>query len=224
MTNGASPAAFTVDGSLVTITGLVHSNANIYINGSAGSISPRIEYGTGLTATGNAISMPTGVKVPPIAPAHRDIAAYRPGGSAAVAAGAGYREITSCSGGKWTYSAAAVGSATVVHVPCSVVISSVSLTVRALVVAEGTILVSGALLTIGDATNRVATGLVSGFTSATAISFTGSSTQVYGSVQAMQGGVSVTGSYANFRCGILGDTVTLKGNAITVAYDSSCPG
>jgi prepilin-type N-terminal cleavage/methylation domain-containing protein len=223
-TDGAGPAAFTVDRSLVTITGVVHSNSDISLSNSVGSISPKIEYGSTLTKdiTALRLSTPAGARVAPGTPDHRDFDAYRPGGSAALAAGAGYRQI-SCSRSSWTYSAADVRSATVVYVPCDVTISDLA-AVNALIVATGTISVSGSLMIVGDPAHPGTTGLLSDSSSTTAISIGGSATRIYGSVQALRGGVVVTGSAASLFCGLIGDTVTIKGNAISITVDDSCTG
>jgi hypothetical protein len=53
-------------------------------------------------------------------PVSRNVADYRPGGSAATAAGSSYKAIACTAGSTWNYSAAQVGSATIVYVPCNV--------------------------------------------------------------------------------------------------------
>lgn len=91
-----------------------------------------------------------------------------------------------------------------------------------LIVAEGTINVGGSAITIGNSSKPYGTGLISNSSANPAITISGSSTTVYGAVQALSGGVSISGSIANFRCGIVADTVAMVSNIVTVTVDSSC--
>ena len=224
-TSGYTPA-FSVDGSTVTITGVVHSNSDIRFAGSVGSISPRIEYATSFTKALDAMLMstPAAVRVTPGVPAARDVAAYRPGGSAAVAAGAAYRQMT-CSGGRWTYSAAAVGSATVVYVPCDVVLGPGLIHLDALLVAQGSITVAPqTAVTVGSAATAGRSGLVSNSTSATAISLGSTLTEVHGRVQALRGGVLINGSAIALRCGVIADTIAITGAHVNISVTAGCAG
>jgi hypothetical protein len=96
-----------------------------------------------------------------------------------------------------------------------------------MIVAQGTITIS-AMVVIGDSTRPYATGLLSNSTSAAAISFTGSSSVVYGSVQAYKGGVSISSTNASLTCGIIGKTVSLSSasgtNNLNVSVPSNCAG
>jgi prepilin-type N-terminal cleavage/methylation domain-containing protein len=222
-TTGYTPA-FSVDGSTVTITGVVHSNSDIRLARSVGSISPRIEYGTSFTKALDAmlVSTPTAVRVTPGVPQARDVTAYLPGGSAAVAAGARYRQMT-CSAGRWTYSAAAVGSATVVYVPCDVVLGPGVINLDALLVAQGTItLAPQTALTVGSAATAGNSGLVSNSTSATAIHLDSTLTEVHGRIQALRGGVLITGSAITLRCGVIADTIAITGAAVNIGVTAGC--
>jgi hypothetical protein len=221
-TDSAEPAAFTVTGSMLTITGLVHSNADIHLDRAYGSVSPRIEYGTTYTKpiSGMMLRTPAAVKVTPGPPAHRDIGAYRPGGSAA---GTGWKQMP-CAGGAWSYSAADVGAASVVYVPCNVVISDGTVNLKALLVAEGTIRINGSAVTVGDPAVAHRTGLVSNSSAATAIYIGGSLTKIYGNVQALRGGVHIDGSATTLQCGVIGDTIAVTGAATTITVDAGCAG
>jgi type II secretory pathway pseudopilin PulG len=213
MTNGASPAALSVTTTGIMMNGLIHSNSDIAFNADGGMYGPRVEYGTTLTKTlPNVVS--GAVKVAPSVPEHRVLADYRPGGSEAVAAGAGYRQAT-CSSGKWTASAAAVSGASVIYVPCNAIISS---SVNVLVVAEGTITVSGNPVVGSDNAEH---GLVSNSNSASAITINGD-TYIHGSVQALQGRVTISSTAAWLFCGIIGDTISLGGTGVIVDVAPDC--
>jgi hypothetical protein len=217
-----NPAALVVEGSLLRIAGLVHSNADLYVAGSDITFSPRVEYGTNQSINAPASSVPAPVRVSASTPPRqRYVADYRPGGTAAIAAGGGYYAVpaSACASGQWTYTSAAPASATIVYVPCDVTISS---NVKALVVATGTITVWQPSITIGNQANPGATGLLSGSASAQAISISGSSTTVYGNIQALQGRVSLLGSLSDFRCGIVADTLEVRASNISITVDSTC--
>ncbi len=222
-TEADSSPAFSVQGSTVTITGVVHSNSNIRLAGSVGSISPRIEYGTTFIKALDAVmSTPPAVRITPGVPAVRNVTAYRPGGSAAVAAGARYRQMT-CNDGRWTYSAAAVGSATVVYVPCDVILGPGSIGLDALLVAEGTItLAPNTALTVGTAATAGDSGLVSNSTSGTAIRLGETLTEIHGRVQALRGGVLINGSAIALRCGVVADTIAITGASVNISVAAGC--
>ena len=220
---GTNPASVWLASAQLSITGLVHSNADIYVGGTLVTISPRVEYVTAQTVNATSSSVPSPVRVtagPP--PMSRDATAYRPGGSAALAAGSGYYAVpgSACSGGTWTYADGSVpATATVVYAPCAV---SITGDVAGLLVAEGTITESAGSITIGPSGNPGAGGLVSNSTANPAISLAGSSITVYGNVQALSGGVDIPGSLLNLRCGVTGSTVTVRGSDVTVTADSGC--
>ncbi|MBB2943772.1 prepilin-type N-terminal cleavage/methylation domain-containing protein [Actinoplanes lutulentus] len=210
-----NPAALWLSSSSLTVTGLVHTNADLRIEGSSVTLSPRIEYvsdqyisgATAPTPVQVSASVPTGTRV---------VADYAPGGTAATAAGTGYYAVaaSACASGTWTYAAGAVAStATVVYVPCAV---NVTTDVAPLLVATGTITVATSKVTIGSKTSPATTGLLSGSTSTSAITISGSYATVYGTVQALSGGVALLGSYSVFQCGIIGDTVQVGGADITI--------
>jgi hypothetical protein len=162
--------------------------------------------------------MGTSATAPPFS---RNVADYRPGGTAAVAAGTGYRQVA-CSGSSWPYNPAQVVGATVVYVPCSVTFNAVGVTAPVLLVTEGTVAVSGGNTTVGDATRPWSTGILSASTASPAVNITASGFKALGNVQAMSGGVTVSGSNTQFRCGILAGTITLGATSPVVTVDSAC--
>jgi prepilin-type N-terminal cleavage/methylation domain-containing protein len=215
---------FSISSASVTITGTVHSNKDISMASAVGTISPKVEYGGTLSKdiASSLIKMPTATKAAATTPVSRNVADYRPGGSAAVAAGSGYKAISCTAGTTWNYSAATVGSATIVYVPCNVSLASAAGSVPPLIVAEGTINVGSSSITIGNPAKPSATGLISNSGTSPAITIAGSMTTIYGQVQALLGAVSISGSIANLRCGVVADSVSLISNIVTVTVDSSC--
>jgi hypothetical protein len=96
-----SPVALKLNGANTAVNGLVHSNADVVINGNGDVVSPRVEYVTTYTNGANGSSVPNPVRVSAGTPAGTvNVADYRPGGARAVAAGANYTAIpaTSCPG------------------------------------------------------------------------------------------------------------------------------
>lgn len=219
-----SATKFSIASASVTITGTVHSNKDIAITGSVGTINPKIEYGGTYAKDLSSVTMtvPAATKAAATTPVFRAVADYLPGGSAATAAGSTYRAISCAAGTTWAYSAAQVGSATIVYVPCNVSLASASGAVTALIVADGTINVGSSAITIGNSAKPSATGLISNSSANPAITIAGSSTTVYGAIQALNGGVSISGSIADLRCGVVADSVSMSNNVVKVTVDASC--
>jgi hypothetical protein len=223
-TAGGGPA-LSIDNATVTVNGLIHSNADLQILSSAVIATPGTEYVTSRTITGSVFTGPAPVAVAAATPTSRNALDYMPGGSAATAAGAKYYAVNaaSCSGGKWTYTDSQVpATATIVYVPCSLVVTNSAVNVTALLVASGTISVDRSNATIGNATDPKSTGLISASAASPAISISGSSLRIYGRVQAVSGGVGVTATGTSIRCGIVGNTVSIQGNAIDISTDGGC--
>jgi hypothetical protein len=154
-------------------------------------------------------------------PASRNIADYRPGGAAAVAAGTGYK-LAPCSSGTWAYNPAQVAGATIVYTTCGIAFNTTGQTVSALIVAEGAITASGRGTTFGSATNPWSTGILTASAASPAINFSGEATTIYGNVQALNGHVTTTARFMNFRCGILANTITFSGASPVATVDSNC--
>ncbi|MEU4428710.1 prepilin-type N-terminal cleavage/methylation domain-containing protein [Actinoplanes sp. NPDC024001] len=208
-----NPAALWLASANLTVTGVVHTNAGLYVAGTGIVISPRVEYVTSQYVSGGTV--PTPVRVSAGAPTGLKVVAdYAPGGTAATAAGTGYHAVPSsaCAGGTWTYGSVPA-TATVVYVPCAVNVTTT--TVTPLLVATGAITVALSSVTIGG-------GLLSASTANPAINISGSYARVNGRIQALGGGVQLLGSYGVFQCGVIGDTVQVRGSDITISADSTC--
>jgi len=201
------------------ITGLVHSNSDLEIGGSGISVGPTIEYVTAQRILAGGLPAPEQVAVG--STRIRQVADHRPGGPAAVAAGAGYYAVPSsaCTAGTWTYNGTGpAATATVVYVPC---VATLDANIKALVVAEGLIRARVNGLVYGDAANPGAGGLITNSNASPAIRLEASPIEVYGNVQAINGRVEVMSSMT-LHCGVTGDTVGLLSNRITVTVADGC--
>ncbi len=211
-TNGTSTsAALTVTNSKIQVSGVVHSNADIYLANSNGVLgSPRMEYATTITDNNPPMALlGASMQANPGTPPHiRVVNDYRPGGSAATAAGAGYRKVTTCSGGNWNYNENEVSGATIIYVPCSVTISGPSVIIPALVVAEDTITITATRAQIGTPSTEAVSGLLTPSTATPAINIKGGIATIYGNVQALAGNVTVDNSpAATMNCGITANSI-----------------
>jgi Haemagluttinin repeat len=218
-----SPTALDLTGSGFTANGRVHSEGGIRIQGSGTTLSGGVEYTGDIKASNGPSIRPAATKVvggqgAPVTP---QIADYRPGGSKAGPP-SGYRAIdpSKCVNGSWS-PGPKDGLTGVVYVPCNVLISGSGTTIRATIVAEGTIQVtsSGALIGRDDASTP---SLVSGATGLEAIKITASGVTLKGTVFAPQGGVNISGSGTELRCGILANTITISSSGASTPITARC--
>jgi Flp pilus assembly protein TadG len=223
-TTNTFPGALWLHATTLTVNGLVHTNADLYIDATGSTVSPRVEYVTNQTVM--VPGVPTPVKVSSgQPPGTRTFADYQPGGTAAVAAGSHYSTAT-CSGGTWTYGGSGVpASATIVYVPCNAVINS---SISAMIVATGTITVMASNISIGSSSAAGTTGMLSNSNAMTlqspAIYLGGSYVNVYGNIQALNGMVNLQSSQATYKCGVLGNALEIAGSIVNVTSDSTCGG
>jgi len=234
MTDYPTFATLALRSSTMNISGLVHSESNLYIDGSNATVHPTVEYATSVTnnTTVSSISTPTRVAATGApAPGERSFASYRPGGAAAVAAGSGYYQVpaASCAGGTWTYAGSGIpAGATVVYVPCAVTVTA-SLP-NIMLAAEGTIWETASSITIGSPSAPANTGLLSNsslntqFGQLPAIWIQGSLIKVYGLLQASNGLVVFDGSGDTYTCGVIGNEVLFESSNLTVNSSGSCGG
>lgn len=222
-TTATKPAALVVSGANTTVTGRVHSNADITVQGSSNSFTAGTEYGTTLTVTGNYNTLPSSRKVAPGGlPLVWQIADYRPGGSIAKNAGANYHEInkTACSNGVWSVNAQAIPSG-IVYVPCSVVITGSSVTINATIVAEGAIKFTGSNIIVDPGKNG-SPALLTAAIGPDAIRIDGTNIKINGTTQALNGEAHITGEKGTYHCGIIAATITINGSGNNVPVDDQC--
>jgi hypothetical protein len=197
----------TLSGSGQRISGRVRSMANIRVSGAGHSFSGAVEYVGSLTVNGAGTTFnPIPAKVPagPL-PSLATISDYRPGGVASTILGPSYRsiDVSQCSSGAWTPEAGDLVNDTVVYVPCSAKVSGAGIVKRTSIVAEGTITLSGARLSLtnGHPSTRA---LV-----AETVAISGANSSIHGGIQATNS-ISVTGS-AGKVCGLIAHTITVSG-------------
>jgi PKD repeat protein len=157
-------------------------------------------------------------------PVDFDITEYRPGGSAAEAAGEQYYDgTTECAAdGKWELHVHGTEIPTGLHyVPCDVVISASAITGSFTLVAEGTIKVAGSSLSLGPA---FVDGLLlfSNSGDDNAISIDGAKSTFDGLLVAPLGGATLAGSDHRLRCAILAQEIAVKGSKHFFGGDPAC--
>ena len=206
--------------------GLVHSNRDLRINGSTNALVGGTEYGRQLRVTGrdNVID-PAATKVAPVDyPVAFDIADYRPGGAVAFAARSQYFDGTAeCAlDGTWERHIHATEIITGLHyAPCDVIISAADITGSFTIVAEGTIQVTAARMTLGPAfTDDLL--FFSNAETDQAILIAGKSSAFDGYVFAPRGSAMLAGANHDVRCGILADEIAISGNGHSFTGDPTC--
>jgi hypothetical protein len=215
--------ALLVSGSRTTVTGRVHSNADISISGSQTAFSAGSEYATNLTVSGTGHTLPNARRIAAGGlPSVWQVADYRPGGSRALSAGSAYHAIpkTACSNGIWKPRPADIPTG-VVYVPCAVAISGSGSTIAALLVAEGAIQLSGTGLVVGPNLPGVP-AMLSAATGQNALYVDGTGVKVRGTLQALDGGATIQGGGGTYRCGITARTIMVSGSGNSVPVDDQC--
>jgi len=204
-----------VTGSNNQFTGQVHSNREIRVSGSQHRFTGGTKYVTALNVTGsNTTFTPAAVQgLAGPAPIVYPIADWRPGGTAALAAGAAYRNMSSsCSGNgnnrKWQ--PGNVLAAGVYYVNCNIAVSGSNVGGNVTFVTDGTIKVSGS----GSSWTPYAGGLLflAGSTDSRAVDLSGSGHVFHGSMFAGAGGIELTGSGNVLDCGIVATTARVSGS------------
>jgi len=217
-----SPGALALTGAGITVGGRVHSNADIAVTGARVTVSSGAEYATRLTVTGAGASVPGARKVAAGGvPSIVDVADYRPGGRRAIAAGSSYHPISSsdCVDGRWTATPGTI-PAGIVYVPCAVTIAG-SGRVPAILVAEGSITVEGTAVVI-DPGGAGSPALISGASGPDAVRIAGAYTQILGTTQTLNGGVTVIGTASRLRCGVVASTIKVVGATVRIEVDGGC--
>ena len=215
------PGALVLSGSSHTVSGRVHSESDVTVSGTGNRLLDGVEHATGLFVNGRRHEVPSVRRVTGGLPVTREVAAYRPGGSAALAAGVAYTAVpaSACTNGTWQVQATRV-PAGVVHVPCDVVLVGPG-TARATVVAEGTIVVRGSGVTV-TGSGPGTPSLLSAARGPGAVQVSGRDVRLLGAVEALDGEVRVTGANVQVRCGVTASTVRLAGSGAHIDVDDAC--
>ena len=212
---GSATDAVRLSGQGATVTGQVHSEGGVFVSGARSSLTGGVEHVSGVTLSGQGIIVNPAPSVVYAGetPARLLLADMRPGGNAAVVAGAGYHAValSACRNGVWDGSGLAL-TATLVYVPCAVSLSGAGLTVRATIAAEDSITISGAQPLFAPA----AIGSPA-LVSAGSVTVSGARPSVQGIEAA--GSISISGADARL-CGLLGERVAVSGARASIA---ACP-
>ena len=206
--------------------GLVHSNLDMRVNGSNSSLLGGTEYGRELRVIGrdNVIDPPATKVEATDFPISFDIVDYRPGGAVAEAAGAQYHDGTAeCElNGKWERHVHGSEIISGLHyAPCDVIISAADISGSFTIVAEGSIQVTAARITLGPAfTDDLL--LFSNAGTKKAIQIAGEDSSFDGFVYAPLGSMMLAGANHELRCGILADEIDIRGNGHLFSGDPTC--
>jgi RHS repeat-associated protein len=208
-----------VSGSNDQFSGAVHSNRDIKVSGSNKSFTGGTEYATTMTVSGSQNTFTPVAQQKPVTgfPKTWPIADYRPGGRAALAAGAAYHSIpaSQCQGGKWSPNAPLTPG--LYYTTCKVQISGSNNSGNVTIAAEGDIKLSGSQANWQPYLDQAA------FVSGTGgIDISGSNGTFGGALFAPLGALSISGSGHTFACGLFADTIDMSGSGSRV--DGGCGG
>lgn len=201
------------------IGGLVRSNSNITIDGSKHTFSGSVQYAGTLTENGSADAYASPPAQVPAAPATVAfaLADYRPGGTAALAAGPSFHDETSAcaaGGGTWTLAGSTTFSPGIYYAPCAVAISGSSVTGDVTLVATGDVDVSGSGATFTPFVDGLS--IASSAVDAAAVRIDGASAAIGGYLYAPAGAVVLAGAKDQLACGAVAGSITLAGAGLTV--------
>jgi len=217
-----------VTGSGQTINGVTHSNREIKVSGSGKTFTGGTEYVQAITVTGSNNTFNPAPQQKPVAgfPVVYSLSSYRPGGTAAVAAGAKYFDKSAlCSGNgsnrKWQPSGNL--AAGLYYANCDIQFSGSQVAAaNVTIVSEGAIKVSGSSNSFLNPFGSDGLLFLAGSASDKAIDLSGSGQTYRGALFAGSGGVSVSGSNQAFVCGIEAATIKISGSS-TVVNSPQCP-
>jgi hypothetical protein len=214
---------FALSGSTNTVSGAVHSNADLRISGSSNRISGAVEYVTIFQDSGDSNIYPSPARAtvaqPPIAYALAD---YRPGGAAATAAQAAgrYRAIT----GDLDISDSTVLDG-LYYVTGNAKLSASNLRGTFTIVAEGTIDVSGSSLQATPYAGGLLLFAGKREVGASVIKIAGSGSDLRGVIYGPGGTVELSGSNSSISGIVLGDALKLNGSSLSISFAGAyCPG
>ncbi len=206
-----------------TLSGPVRSNADLKLSGSNNQLSGPITYATGFEDGGDANTYPAPTQAAPAAaPLSYTIASYRPGGAAALAA-AQVGRYTVVTGDLDVAEPTALNG--IYYVTGNAKLAASDITGTFTIVAEGMIDVSGSNLDAGPYADGLLLFSNKNEPGAATIKLAGSNSDLRGVIYGVGGLVELSGSNNFYAGGIMGDTLTLSGSSLSVAYAPGyCPG
>lgn len=199
-----------------SIWGRVHTNGLLRFTGSRKVVTGPTTYAGPLAADTTRHSfapapMPVAVRPYPFRP---DLAAYRPGGEVAREVGAAYRDMSSrCSAGAWSPSSAPL-AAGVYYASCDIQVNGADLAGKVTLVSEGRVKVFGSRPQFEPFARGYLA--IAGAAGKRAIDVSASSSGFSGILFAERGEVSLSGNGNAFRCGVLGDQVSVTGSDVEI--------
>ena len=216
-----------ITGNKNNVIGKIHSEASIVVKGNQNIFGESPEYVADIIIKGNKHIIPEGRKVEPGGLPRtwvRDD--YRPGGFLALEAGDSYHVISenSCIDGLCHVSSAWLVVHIpdgIVYVPCSVEIYGSDEIINATIVSDGSVLISGSRIILGQNKPGVPAVLTS-YNKKDAFRISGANNQILGTVQALEGGVRIVGSKGLYRCGIIAQTIKIEGSNNEFVVDEEC--
>ena len=212
-----------ITGNKNNVIGKIHSEASIVVKGNQNIFGESPEYVADIIIKGNKHIIPEGRKVEPGGlPRTWVIDDYRPGGFLALEAGDSYHVISenSCIDGLWSVDAKDIPDG-IVYVPCSVEIYGSDEIINATIVSDGSVLISGSRIILGQNKPGVPAVLTS-YNKKDAFRISGANNQILGTVQALEGGVRIVGSKGLYRCGIIAQTIKIEGSNNEFVVDEEC--
>jgi RHS repeat-associated protein len=219
--NAADTAMETTSGS-IRVEGLTHTNDDLRIRGGAKTFVGPTEYVRtldvgGAGATFNPTPVRTTVKPYPVS---FDIATYRPGGKAAIAAGPAYHDMSGeCGADAVWHATGSVLASGIYYASCAVHLNGSPLGGTITLAAEGPILVSGSGAFFDPYTDGLL--FLTASSAANAIKIDAANSTFFGYTFAGAGRIALTGSSDRFYCGILGDQIDIAAQNLLV-HGAAC--
>jgi subtilisin family serine protease len=221
--NSERPETLMLSGSDSVINGAMHSNADLRLSGSRNQISGAVEYATLFSDQGDANRYPTpGQRAASAAPFTYNIADYRPGGAAALAA-----QVT----GNYTVIDGTLDVSDnslldgLYYVTGDAKLSTSNLSGTYTIVAEGMIDVSGSQQNLRPFSNGLLLFANKQEPGGAVIKLAGSNSALHGVIYSPGGMIELSGSAYQLRGVLLADSLKLSGSHMQISFDSSyCPG
>lgn len=210
-TGSTGSRVLAITGNSASITGAVHSNADIVVAGTANTVTGDTSYATTLTTHGSGnTSTPAPIQSPAAAPpVSVNVADYMPGGIQATFAGAAYFDETAgCASG--TFTASSPLTPGVYWIPCDIELTGNGQQSRLTLISTGNIHVSGS----SDTFTPYTSGLLFVSTSTTdpAIHVSGANDVLDGDLVASAAQARIDGAHDTVHGSLIGATIAIDGD------------
>ena len=201
----------------VTVEGLTHTNDDLRLRGDLKTFHGPVEYVRTLdVAGGGAVFDVTPVRtaIKPF-PFRYEMATYRPGGAASLAAGSAYHDMSAqcATDGSWHVAGSTLASG-IYYVTCGAQINGSPIGGTITLVAEKDITVSGTAAYFDPFTDGLL--FLTASTSASAIRFDTSTSSFLGYSFAEKGRIVMNGAGNSYFCGVLADRIDIAARDLLV--------